>query len=96
MNIKIHKTNFSDVVAFCDKELVGKVLEDKGIKIRLSKIFYDGKDVDEKTAIEILKNANTTNIFGEKSIKVALKAGIIDKNNIKKIQGVPYAISVSF
>ena len=34
----------------------------------------------------------TFNIVGEESIKIALKIGIINKNGIKEIQGVPFAL----
>ena len=95
MNIKIHKTGISSVVAFCDKELIGKVLKGENMEMKISKKFYEGEEVDEKTAVHVLKNANTINIVGEKSIRIALMAGVIEKDNIKKISGVPYAISVS-
>lgn len=94
MNIKIHKTEYSLLIALCDKELVGKTIEDKEFHIKLTERFYLGENLPEKRAIEILKDADSVNIVGKDSIKVALKAKIIKKENIKKIKGIPIAISV--
>ncbi|QQG39207.1 MAG: DUF424 family protein [Candidatus Woesearchaeota archaeon] len=95
MNIKIHKTKFSTTVALCDSNLIGKILKDKNPEIKLSERFYKGEDLSEEKVIAILKGANSTNIVGEKSIRIALKAGVIDKENIRKIKGVPFAISIA-
>ena len=40
MIIKIHKTKYSTLVAICDEKLIGKIIEDKNIKINLSERFY--------------------------------------------------------
>lgn len=95
MNIKIHKTKVSDVVALCDKDLVGKTLKGDGVEMKLTKRFYEGEDMPEEKVIQILKVANAINIVGKKSIEVALKARVIEEDNIKKIDGIPYAMSVS-
>lgn len=94
MNIKIHQTKLSTVVAMCDRELIGKKIEDKDFRINLTERFYKGEDLPEERVIDILKDADSTNIVGKNSIKVALKAKIIKKENIKKIKEIPFAISV--
>ena len=35
---------------------------------------------------------STFNIVGEKSIKIALETGIITKQGIRKIDGIPFAL----
>jgi len=40
----------------------------------------------------MLKEDSTFNIIGKKSVNAALKAGIITKDGIKKIQGIPFAL----
>ena len=92
MNIKIHKDGDQEVVALCDKNLIGKKLEEGDLALDLNARFYDGEDLSEKEVIEILKFSGNINIVGVRSIRIAIKAGIIDKGNVRKIDKVPYAI----
>lgn len=94
MNIKIHRTKCSLIVAFCDKELIGKELKEGDLCIKITERFYKGEDLPENRIIEILKDANSINVVGEKSIQIALKAGIIKEDNIKRIKDIPFAISI--
>ena len=95
MLIKIHRS-YRDVVAICDKELLGKKFEEDKFQLDVKENFFDGKEVSEKEAIEIMKDLSredaTFNIVGEKSTIAALKAGIITKKGIRKIQKVPFAL----
>ena len=94
MNIKVHQTKYSLIVALCDKELIGKEIKEGDLCIKITERFYKGEDLPENRVIEILKDADSINIVGEKSIQLALKAGIIKKDDIKRIKDVPFAISV--
>jgi hypothetical protein len=95
MFINIIKT-YRNVVAVCDKELLGKKFEEGEFQLDLKENFYSGKEYSEKEVIEIIKDMQeedaTFNIVGEKSVNAALKSGIILKEGIKKIQGVPFAL----
>ena len=95
MFIKIHKA-YREVVAICDSEILGKKFEE-GIKVLdLRENFYKGEEKNEEEMIEIMKDLAmedaTFNIAGEKTVDCALKAGIISKEGIKKVQGVPFAL----
>jgi len=94
MNIKIHQTKYSSIVVLCDKELIGKEIKEGDLCINITERFYKGEDLPESRVIKILKDADSTNIVGEKSIQIALKADIIKKESIKRIKGIPFAISV--
>ncbi|MBM3233858.1 DUF424 family protein [Candidatus Pacearchaeota archaeon] len=95
MFIKIHKA-YRDIVAICDSDLIGKSFEE-GIKIlEARESFYKGDIKEEKEMIKIMKDLAkedaTFNIIGKKSCDCALKAGIISKEGIKSVQGVPFAL----
>ena len=95
MKIKIHKT-YRYVVAVADSDLIGKNFEE-GIKILdVRESFYDGDEVDEKELLKIMKKMNkedaTFNIVGEKSIEISLKAGIISREGVKRVKGIPFAL----
>ncbi len=95
MLIRIIKS-YRDIVTVCDSELIGKKFEENKFRLDVKENFFKGDKTDEEKAIEIMKNMSgedaTFNIVGEKSVNTALKAGIITKDGIKKIQGVPFAL----
>ena len=101
MFVKIHKT-YRDVVAVCDSELLGKMFEEGEFQLHVKENFFQGdtlkgtSEFSEEEVIKIMKKMaaedSTFNIVGAKSVKAGLKAGIISKEGIKKIQGVPFAL----
>ena len=95
MLIKIIKT-YRDVVAVCDANLLGKKFEEGKFQLDVKESFFNGEKTSEEEVINIMKQMSvedsTFNIIGEKSINAAVKAGIISKQGIKKIQGIPFAI----
>lgn len=100
MYIKIHYTGerYGNrfVVAVCDEDLIGKTIKDKKYNIKVNESFYKGDIMDEEEIIKILKDSTNVNLIGKKSIEVGLKAGIISKENIITISGIPHAQAVSF
>jgi hypothetical protein len=95
ISIKIHKS-YRYVVAICDSNLVGKQFEQNKFQLDVKENFFKEEEVNEEKAIEIMKNYNqedaTFNIIGEESTQAALKAGIITKEGIKKINNIPFAL----
>ena len=95
MLIKIIQT-YRDVVAVCDKELIGKRFEEGKFQLDVKENFFNGDETDEKKAIEIMEQMSmkdsTFNIIGKKSVNTAIKAGIISKEEIRKIQDIPFAL----
>lgn len=95
MILRIIKT-YRDIVAICDSELIGKKFEEGKFQLDIKESFFKGEEFSEEKVIEIIKKMSiedaTFDIVGEKSIKAALKSGIISKQGIKRIQGVPFAL----
>ena len=93
--VKIHKSEGSEVIAVCDKELLGKTLKEGDMEIKISEEFYKGEDMTEEEITALLKEARNVNLIGEKSIALGIKVGIISEENILKIEGVPHAQAYS-
>jgi hypothetical protein len=98
MIINIIKS-YRDVVAICDKELLGKYFEQDNLQLNVKENFYKGetgKEVSEDEAKEIIQNMvvedATFNIVGNKSVALAIKMNLVDKNFIKEISGIKYAL----
>jgi hypothetical protein len=95
LKVKIHKT-YRDVVSICDSDLVGKTFQEGDFQLDVKENFYNGEEVDEKKLFKIINNMSiedsTFNIIGKESTQTALKAGIISKEGIKKIQDIPFSL----
>ncbi|MFH1365415.1 MAG: DUF424 family protein [archaeon] len=88
--------SYRDIVAICDSKLIGKVFEEGNFKLEVKENFFKGKEVSEKELIKIMGSMSredaTFNIVGEESTRFALEEGLIDKECIKTIQGIPFAL----
>lgn len=99
--IKVHKS-YRDVVAVCDSDLLGKRIEEeingKIAQLDLTGLFYKGEEVSEKELKELLidhdKEDATFNIVGKESIRLARETGIVKKEGIMIIGGVPFALAL--
>lgn len=95
MLVKIHKA-YRDVVAVCDTELIGKKFEEGIKQLDIRENFYNGEEKSKDELIELLQDLatedSTFNIVGEKSVQVALEAGIIAEEGVRRIQGIPFAL----
>ncbi len=95
--VKVHES-YRKIVAICDSELLGKRFEEGKRQLDVKKDFFDGEKKKEDEVIRIIRHEKADdasfNIVGKKSVDAALKAGLIDKNGIMKIQGIPFALSL--
>ena len=98
IKIKFHEA-YRKIVAVCDSDLVGKKFTEGKLQLDIKESFYSGDEVkDEKEALELLRCAQvddaTFNFVGKKSIEIGLKAGVIGKEGIIKVQGIPHAMGL--
>lgn len=95
MFVKIIKS-YRDVVAICDSELLGKKFEEDLFQLDVKESFYKGDEMNEKQVLEVIGKMSredaTFNIVGKKSVELAVFSGIIPKESIKNIQGIPFAM----
>ena len=97
MYLKIHRS-YRNVVAVCDKNLMGgKFIEDK-YQLDIKENFYKGEEMSKAEIIKILKKEkiedSTFNIVGKESINSAIEAGIISEKGVGEIDGIPYALKL--
>ncbi len=88
--------SYRDVVAVCDSSILGKIFESGKFQLDVKESFYKGQEVSAEKAVVMMKDLAkedaTFNIAGKESVNAAVKAGIISKENIGKIQGIPFAL----
>lgn len=78
------------VVAVCDKEILGKTFKEGKLKIHVSEEFYKGDLVEIEDAISAIERATIANLVGEKIIARAAKEGLLHKDSVIYIQGIPH------
>lgn len=75
---------------------LAKFFEEGKKQLDVRENFYKGDLIEEKKAIDVLRSLAlddaTFNIVGQKSINAALKAEIITKEMIGKVQNIPFAL----
>lgn len=93
--VKVHKA-YRSVVAVCDSELIGKYLEEGKRELAIREHFFKGEEKTHEEARAFLQlysdNDATFNIVGKESIKAAIEAGLITKEAVDHMQGVPFAL----
>ena len=82
----------SEVVAFCDEDLIGKTFKEKNLKLEITERFYKGELMEDEDAVLLMKNSRSINIVGKHSIEITIKANIIKKGNVIKIKNIPHAL----
>lgn len=97
MYFKIHES-YRKVVALCDSEIVGKKFEEGKIQLDVRENFYKGEEIEDAKMVDKLKGLAledaTFSIAGEKAISAAVEAGIISEEGVRKVDGIPFALSL--
>jgi len=80
------------LVAICDAELVGKVLndEEKQLKVEIKESFYKGEIMEVDKSVELLSEATVANLMGPRIVQAAVNAGHVNPAAILTIAGVPH------
>lgn len=95
MYFKVHKS-YRNVIAICDSELLGKRFEYGRFQLDVKESFYKGEKAGENEIIELLERMSredaTFSIVGNKSVNAAIKAGIINEDEVGEIQSIKFAL----
>ena len=79
------------ILACCDENLLGKKIESNEFSVEIRESFYRGKKVGAKEFGEMIREAGSANLFGEKCIEAAIEEGFINRTSIIMIGNVPHA-----
>jgi uncharacterized protein len=97
MYLKIHEA-YRTIIAVADENLIGKTFEEGIKQIEIKPNFFKGEKIESDELIKTLKDFDkedaTFNIVGNQSIECAIKAGIISKEGIIKIDTIPIALGL--
>lgn len=88
--VKVHKKEKRTIVSVCDKNLLGKVFSDGVRQLDLSGEFYKGEEMDKVEIGDLMRNSDGVNLVGEEACALALDEGVVEKDDILTVQGVPH------
>ena len=92
MFLKVHKTpDAGEIVAVCDQELLNTTLRHRDVEVCISETFYGNVPADEERVRAALATATSANLFGHRTIAVAIRCGAVDRDCVVLIAGVPHA-----
>ena len=95
--LKLHEAEEKLMVAMCDESLIGKILEEGDLVIDLKAYsdFYKGELLSPAEARIRVDSSRvySSNIVGDESIKAAIDLGLVEKENVMMVKGVPFAQS---
>ena len=78
------------LVAACDGDLLGKTFREGKLKLEVDKKFY-GEDLSTiEEAITAIEKANIANLVGVRVVEAAVKKGIVDRQAVITIAGIPH------
>lgn len=90
--LTLHKSPEGNIVALCDKDILGKRFEEKGIVLDIKKDFFGGKTASEKEISEALSGCLSANIVGNEAVAAALRCGAISDGGVKSVAGIKFAM----
>lgn len=92
MYLKVHNTKQGRIVAACDKELLGKILDDGKayLDLEMHRGFYEGVLCNPDDLKKELKQFSSANLVGEKAVKTALELELADENAVIYINKTPH------
>lgn len=90
--VKVWKGNSREtMIAICDCNVIGKKVCEGKLVLDVSKDFYQGERMTVEAAIDVLKTATVANFVGKDAIRCGIEAGLVHKDAVISIGGIPHA-----
>ena len=89
--VKTTRHNRDTLVAVCDAELLGTILEGGRVPFEVSERFYGGALSNLDEALEAMSKASICNIVGKKIVEAAIGRELVRKTSVIYIGDIPHA-----
>lgn len=89
--VKKHSSDHGTVIAMCDEELLGKLIEDgrRVIDLKTHADFYKGMLLTEEEASkELAPDIYSANIVGKRAVKIAIENGLASREQVMLVKKV--------
>jgi hypothetical protein len=92
IRFKVHQQGPDTILAAADEAVLG--LKHKGngrvLDLQMFRSFYDGESADEARLASLLSSCTSANLVGEQTIAIAVRAGLVQREHVIDIGGVPH------
>ena len=78
------------IVAVCDKELLGQKFKEGIYRLHVNEAFYKGDLVSIDEALAAIEKSTIANLVGKRIISNAIERGLLHKDSVIYIQGIPH------
>lgn len=94
--VRVHMTeeisqDFKEVVAVCDKELLGKTIKEGDVSLVVNEEFFGGFLTTLDEAMYYVRKAQIVVLVGAASVERAIGEGLVHPDAVMKINKTPYA-----
>lgn len=89
--MKIYRVEREVLVAVCDRSIRGKIFEEGDVRLEISEEFYGDELYTREEVAEALRHATIANLSGKESVALGIEVGIIDRDKVLRINGIPHA-----
>lgn len=89
--MKIHRAQQEVMVALCDRAVIGRTFREGELRMKVVERFYRGTLLDVDDCDPYLMDATIGNFVGRDSVGKALELGLVDRENVVTVEGVPHA-----
>lgn len=88
--LRVESVQGEVLVIVCDEELLGKKFEDGDLTLEIERSFYGGEAASVQKCLDALRGATIANMVGS-IVEHAVEAGFVRRENVMRVQEVPYA-----
>lgn len=88
--MKIHAANDQMILAACDREILGKVLEHGEIQFKVSEYFYGGDLVNDDTFLSMISQVSSANIVGDYCVDLLKSNDLVEESSVIIIDGIQH------
>lgn len=88
---KVYRSGGEVLVAACDREVLGRVLQYNGVDVEIKSSFYGEKLCSRSDLLAALRGASIINLMGNKVVELAIEEGLVKKENVLLVGGVMHA-----
>jgi hypothetical protein len=89
--VRTTRHNRDILVAVCDAELLGCILEGGRVPFKVSEQFYGGDLSSLEEALEAMSKATICNIVGKRIVEAAIGNELVRKTAVIYIGNIPHA-----
>ncbi|MFH1276663.1 MAG: DUF424 family protein [Candidatus Woesearchaeota archaeon] len=74
-----------------DKDILGKTFIEGNKQLDLTKVFYQGEEMDKEQVLKLFTQARDIHLTGKYSVGLGVETNYVDPNHILYVDKVPHA-----